>query len=106
MMSLINNNFLKSEEIIVTSRKQNNKYILSGDVHQIKDLDINLLKQITTFSNKLTDRKSFNEHQLKHFEENAEKEKKRQIRLKSKIESDDDEEYNSLGVKKVQIFQY
>ena len=99
-MSLINNNFSSSEELLFTSRETKNKYILKGDTHQIKELDSTLIKQITNFSNLSSDRKNFNEIQLKHFEENAEKEKKRQIKLKSKIESDDDEEYNSLGQKK------
>ena len=82
MMSLINNNFSSSEELLFTSRETKNKYILKGDTHQIKELDSTLIKQITNFSNLSSDRKNFNEIQLKHFEENAEKEKKRQIKLK------------------------
>ena len=100
MMSLINNNFSTSDEIFFTHRENKSKYILNGDTHQIKELNTTLIKEITDFSNQLSDRKNFNENQLKHFEENAEKEKKRLIKLKSKIESDDEDDYNSLGIKK------
>lgn len=71
-MSLINNNFSTSDEIFFTHRENKSKYILNGDTHQIKELNTTLIKEITDFSNQLSDRTNFNENHLKHFEENAE----------------------------------